>query len=170
MIKILGFIIIVAASTKIGFDLSEKYSKRTKELRALISVLERVVNEISFSNCIISDALISGCNVRIKTISDMIKYISITVKEKSLSLTEAFDCYLKTNNELSLNSKDVDEVFKFFSMFGSGDREDEIKNINNAILNIKSNLKNAIDDEKRYVKLFKTSGVLAGFLIAIILA
>ncbi len=170
MIKILGFIIIVVSSAKIGFDLSEKYSNRTRELKALINVFERVKNEISFSNCVISDALINSCNVKSKNISYMIKFVSDAVSKKSITLADAFNSYIKMDNTLSLNNKDIEEINSFFSMFGSGDREDEIKNINNSISNIKSNLQAAIDDEKRYVKLFRTSGVLAGFLIAIILA
>lgn len=170
MIKILGFIIIVASSAKIGFDLSGKYSNRTRELRAFVSVLERIRNEISFSNCVISDALIKSCDVKSKTVKNMIEYVSQAVRKKSVSLVEAFNTYINMDDTLSLNRRDIEEISSFFSMFGSGDREDEIKNINNTLVNIKSNLQTAIDDEKRYVKLFRTSGVLAGFLIAIILA
>ena len=44
------------------------------------------------------------------------------------------------------------------------------ENISNTVDNIKSHLNEALEDEKKYVKIFRTSGVLAGFLIAIILA
>lgn len=170
MIKILGFLIIVASSAKIGYDLSEKYSNRTKELKAFVNVLERIRNEISFSNCVISDALIKACDVKSRAVNNMIKLVSETVREKGITLHEAFNTYIKMDNTSSLNSRDIEEISRFFLMVGSGDREDEIKNINNTIVNIKSNLQSALDDEKRYVKLFRTSGVLAGFLIAIILA
>lgn len=170
MIKIIGFLIIVASSAKIGFDLSEKYCNRTRELKAIINVLERVKNEISFSNCIISDALLRSCDGKIKAVNNLIEYVSKAVKENSITLVEAFSTYIKNDNDLSLNNRDVEELGRFFSMSGSGDRDDEIKNINNCIVNINSNLQTALEDEKRYVKLFRTSGVLAGFLIAIILA
>ena len=169
MIKILGFLIIVASSAKIGFDLSQKYSDRTKELRGFISVLERIKNEISFSNCIITDALVKASNVKSQTIRNMVKNISEKIEEKNISLADAFNTYIK-ENPMALDKKDTDEISRFFSMFGSGDREDEIKNINNSVINLKNNLQTAMEDEKRYVKLFRTGGVLAGFLIAIILA
>jgi len=170
MIKIIGFIIILASAAKLGYDLSCKYSNRTSELRSFINILERVSNEISFSNCIITDALISSCNVRSKTISNMVRCVVDKVRNNNLSLAESFNSYIKTDDKLSLNSKDVDEIGRFFSMLGSGDHEDEIKHINNSIINIKSNLQSAIEDEKKYVKLFRTSGILGGLLIAIILA
>ncbi len=170
MIKMLGFLIIVASSAKIGFDFSEKYSNRTKELKSFVNVLERIRNEISFSNCIISDALIKSCDVKSKSVHNMIIIVSKIVREKSVTFHEAYNTYLENDNTSSFNIRDIEEISRFFSMLGNGDREDEIKNINNTIINIKSNLQSALDDEKKYVKLFRTSGVLAGFLIAIILA
>lgn len=169
MIKILGFLIIVASSAKIGFDLSQKYSDRTKELRGFIGVLERIKNEISFSNCIITDALVKASNVKSQTIRNLVKSISEKIEEKNISLTDAFNTYIKENS-MALDKKDTDEISRFFSMFGIGDREDEIKNIDNSVINLKNNLQTAMEEEKRYVKLFRTGGVLAGFLIAIILA
>ena len=59
MIRILGFIIIVVSSVKIGFDISGKYTGRVKELKSFIKVLEKLKNEISFSNCVISEALLN---------------------------------------------------------------------------------------------------------------
>ena len=41
MIRILGFIIIVVSSVKIGFDISGKYTGRVKELKSFIKVLEK---------------------------------------------------------------------------------------------------------------------------------
>ena len=170
MVKIIAFLIIVASSAKIGFDLSERYSNRTRELKAFINILEKVKNEISFSNCIISDALARAAEVRVKSISNMIKHISASVKERNICLTDAFDAYIQKNTDISLNKNDMDEIRNFFAVFGSGDREDEISNINSCIHNMNLFLQSSIEDEKRYVKLFRTSGLLAGFLIAIILA
>lgn len=169
MIKILGFLIIVASSAKIGFDLSEKYCNRTKEIKSFISVLEKIKNEISFSNCIITDALIKASKVKSKTVQNMVTYISKKVEDEKMALTDAFGMYIRENT-MAFDKGDIDEINRFFSVFGSGDREDEIKNISNTVINMKAHLQTAVEDEKKYVKLFRTSGVLAGFLIAIILA
>lgn len=169
MIKILGFLIIVASSAKIGFDLSEKYCNRTKEIKSFISVLEKIKNEISFSNCIITDALIKASKVKSKTVQNMVTYISKKVEDEKMALTDAFGMYIRENT-MAFDKGDIDEINRFFSVFGSGDREDEIKNISNTVTNMKAHLQTAVEDEKKYVRLFRTSGVLAGFLIAIILA
>lgn len=169
MIKLLGFLIIVASSAKIGFDISDKYRNRTREIKAFITILEKIKNEISFSNCIISEALEKSKNIKCKTISSMIDYILNKVEKNRISLAEAFNFFLNENNT-SLTKTDTDEILKFFAFFGNGDKEDEIKNINSTVANMRVNLQSAIEDEKKYVKLFRTSGFLAGCLIAIILA
>lgn len=170
MIKFMGFVIIVASCTKIGFDLSQKYCKRTSNLKLLVNVLERVKNEIRFSNCVITDALLKAVDGKNNAISNMVGSIVKYVNEKSVTLDNAFSNYIRNNEGLMLERNDIEEITRFFSAFGSGDSDDEVKNIDNTICNLKLLLNQATDDEKRYVKLFRTSGVLAGFLIAIILA
>ena len=169
MIKLIGFIIIIISSAKIGFDLSAKYIRRVKDLKSFISVLEKIKSKIKFSNCVISDALVKASEVKSDTVSNLVKYISKKIEDGKTGPSDAFECYLKENITF-FEKNDIEEIYKFFSAFGSGDREDEIKNISNTIENIKSHLNEAIENEKKYVKLFRTSGVLAGFLIAIILA
>lgn len=169
MVKIIGFLIILASSAKIGFDLSQKYCNRTKEIKAFINVLEKIKNEISFSNCIITDALLKASEVKCSVVRDMVTYIHKKVEEEKLILSEAFEDFIK-KNETAFTKSDTDEILRFFSTFGSGDREDEIKNISNTVYNLNNNLHSAVEDEKKYVKLFRTSGVLAGCLISIILA
>ena len=170
MIKIIGFIIIVISSSKIGFDLAKKYLNRSRELKAFMYVLERLKSEIGFSNCIITDALVNSSNVKNETVKNMVGNLCQMVKNDNISLADAFNTYVKNDNSNSFSKSDVDEIYRFFSGVGSGDKEDEIENINNCIENIRMNLRNAVEDEGRYVKLYRTSGVLAGFLIAVILA
>ncbi len=169
MIKLIGFIIIVISSSKIGFDLSAKYICRVKDLKAFISVLEKIKNEIKFSNCVISDALVKASDVKSNTVSNLVAYISKKIEDGNIGPADAFGCYVNENTTF-FEKNDMEEIYNFFSVFGSGDRDDEIKNISNTVDNIKSHLNEALENEKKYVKIFRTSGVLAGFLIAIILA
>ena len=169
MIKLIGFIIIVISSSKIGFDLSAKYIRRVEDLKAFISVLEKIKNEIKFSNCVISDALVKAADVKSDIVHKMVAFICEKIEDGKTEPSDAFSCYLNENTTF-FEKKDVEEINEFFSVFGSGDRDDEIKNISNTVENIKSNLNEALENEKKYVKIFRTSGVLAGFLIAIILA
>ena len=149
MIKVIGFLIIVISSAKIGFDLSKKYINRTRELKSFVYFLERLKNE---------------------TVKNMLNYMYDKINKNNVSPWDAFNDFIKNDSLHSFCKADVDEIGRFFSCVGSGDRQDEIENICNVISNIKVNLANAAEDEKKYVKLYRTSGILAGFMIAVILA
>ncbi len=170
MIKIVGFAVIVSCCAKIGFDFSKKYSDRTRELKELVSILERLKNEISFSNSVITDALLNSVSGKNGAVSKLMLSVAEYVRSNRCTFSDALSSVLKEETVLSLNNCDIEELCRFFNMAGSGDREDEVKNINNSITNLNMLLYNSADDEKKYVKLFRTTGILAGFLIAIILA
>ena len=53
LIKLLGFIIIIISSAKIGFDFSSNYTARTSELKDLAFLLEKLKSEIGFSNNVV---------------------------------------------------------------------------------------------------------------------
>ena len=169
MIKLLGFVVIVISSAKIGFDISLKYIYRVKELKAFLNMLEKIKNNIKFSNYVISDALINLYEVKSDSVNKMFDYISKKIENEKINPGDAFKSFLE-NNTTYFEKCDIDEIFGFFASFGSSDRETEIKNIDKTAEVIKSNLAVALENEKKYVKFFRASGVLSGFLIAIILA
>lgn len=168
MIKMIGFFIVLLSSSKIGFDISKKYSDRAKELKSLITVFEIIKNEINFSNSVISDALKKASGVKNKNISDLIYYLAQKSKEND-DIGKSFDNYLKINaDNLSLKKCDIDVLEKIFNIIGSGDIKEEISQISNTVKNLEILLELSIQDEKKYSKLFKTTGILAGLLIAVI--
>lgn len=169
MIKIVGYLIILIASAMIGFGVSEKYRNRTKELLAVRSSLEIIRNEINFNNRLIGDALLSGAGVKLPIISELFKTISDILAESNVTVSNAFlDCMSDFKESLSLNNDDINLLENFFSLAGTGSNVEEIKNINSVLSSIELNIKSATEDEKRYVKLFRTTGVLAGLMIGTI--
>lgn len=167
MIKFIGFLIILLSSSKIGYDIGERYKNRSEELKSLAMALEIIKNEISFSNCVISEAIKSGSNVGCKKISDLLVKMSELINSDDLSVLEAYK-FLSPKFELSVNKSDRQILEKLFSVFGSGDKNAEAQNIDKATDAIYKNIKSALTDEKKYVKLFRTFGVLSGVLIGII--
>lgn len=167
MIKIIGFLIIFLSSSKIGYDIGERYKNRTEELKSLAMALEIIKNEISFSNCVIADAIKGGAGVSCKKISRMLTEMSDMVKDGDKSVFEAYKSVLP-KLELSLNKNDMQILENLFSVFGGGDKIAEAQNIDKATDKIYRNIKSAFADEKKYVKLFRTFGVLSGVLIGII--
>ena len=96
--------------------------------------------------------------------------ICVSVKKENLSLYMAFEKYLQEKNKLSLTKDDLQVVGDFLTMLGTSDVDDEIKNINSTIGKLNLLLQDSCEKESKYVKLCRTSGVLAGCLISVILA
>lgn len=169
MIKIVGYLIILIASAMIGFGVSEKYRNRTKELLAVRTSLEIIRNEINFNNRLIGDALLAGAGVKIPVISELFKRMSDILAESNITVSKAFsDCIDDFKGNLSLNNDDINILGNFFSLAGTGSNIEEISNIDSVLSLIELNIKSATEDENKYVKLFRTTGVLAGLMIGTI--
>lgn len=169
MVKAIGFIIILMSCSKIGVDVSNKYRYRTKELRSLITAFELMKNEISFKNSVVGDVLNASSAVFAPTVKHMLKSLADAVKDENITAEQAFEKYLlKNSGYLSLKNEDTDVLKKFFSTFGSYSVQDELDGIDAAAKALETNLKNAVSDEKRYVRLSAASGILSGFLIGML--
>lgn len=169
MLKIIGFLIIMVSATKIGFDYSSKYIARTRELKAIIFILEKLKSEIKFSNNTIPQALEIISHTSVLTVKNMFLSVCSMVENECCSLDFAFKTYIIDNNTLSLSKEDLEVIQNFFSMLGTGDVEDEIKNINSTSQKLNMLLQDSLESEAKYVKLYRTCGVLAGCLISIML-
>lgn len=169
MIKLIGFIIILLSASKIGYEISEGYKNRTREIRSVITALSVLKNEISFKNCVLSDAFYYSSRVKNPFVSCMFKTISEELNKSTDSLIKIYESYiLKNKDKHSLSNNDTEILYDMFSKLGYGDTEEQINIISYAIRTFESNLKSSVENERKYVRLFRTGGVLAGILTAII--
>ena len=169
MIKIVGYLIILIASAMIGFGVSDKYRNRTKELLAVRTSLEIIRNEINFNNRLLSDALLTGAGVKMPAISELFGKMAEILAKGNVTVSKAFaDCISDFKGNLSLNNDDINLLENFFSVAGTGSNIEEIVNIDSVLSSIDLNIKSAAEDENKYVKLFRTTGVLAGLMIGTI--
>jgi len=162
MIKIIGFLIVLISSCKIGLDISNRYSERTKELRSVIQALEIIKTEIEFSNSLLFKALEHCDIVKNKSVSNLMLKISKSLKNNETISNELFE-----NNNLALHKSDIDILTDIFLTLGAGNTQNEVNNINNGIDRLKASINNSLDDEKKYCKLSKVSGLLIGIFIGI---
>ncbi len=167
--KLIGFLIILFSSSKIGIDVSRTYRCRTRELRSLITAFELLKNEITFTKNVAGRALFGASTVSVPIIKSMFKGISERIINEHVTASEAFEGFLKENiGYFSLNKADFEILREFFANFGSHSPSEEVESINNIVARLSSNLESAETSEGKYSRLFATSGVLCGFFIAIL--
>lgn len=169
MTKLIGFLIILFSSSKIGIDISRTYRSRTRELRSLITAFELLKNEIAFTKNVAARALFSSSTVSVPIIKSMFKGVSERILNENITAFEAFEDFLKENiGYFSLNKSDFEILREFFTNFGTHSPKEEVESINSTIAKLSANLKSAETSESKYSRLFATSGVLCGFFIAIL--
>ena len=169
MVKIIGLIIILFSCSKIGIDASRRYKSRSREIRSLITALELMKSEISFTNSVVSDVLASSSSVSSYSVKEMLGSISDSVANGNMTVYEAYKKYIKENSwRFSLKKAELEILDVFFSKFGMYAPDDQIACIDSALKAMELNLKDAVFDERKYARLSAVTGIASGFLIAVI--
>lgn len=171
LFKIVGSIMVIAASSFLGYYFSRDSSMRPQQLRVLQNMLQMFENEISF----LSNLLIDAFNrVSQSTNSEVSVFFRETVEGlkggKSLNAAEAWEEAVRDNlTRTALIKEDADVLVSFGKMLGNSDLEGQIKNIRLTITQLKLQEQKAEDSRKKNEAMFKSLGVLGGIALVIIL-
>lgn len=171
MLKLLGSVIILAASTMGGLYFAKRYSDRPRELRILQQALLMLETEIVYG--------VVPLNLAMKHIGDRVSgSIRMVFREMSKNLQEldgasTFECWKLAINKYfhltALKLQDKEILMQFGLTLGISDREDQMKHIKLTIQNLATEELLAREDQKQYEKLSKSLGVLLGLLIVILI-
>ncbi len=170
MLKIFGMILIIFASTKIGFFYASRLEKRKNTLICLKNAFIMLESEISFSQNAISKALENIASTMPEIISGFFVEVSQKISYQRKTVDDAWgETVYKYAPKFCLTCADVQVLKSFALQFGKSDIKNEIKNIHNtytAINMLISDATNACDANKR---MYQNAGILGGVLIAVIL-
>lgn len=170
IIKFIGAIVLISATSLIGFSLANDCSKRPRALRELQSLLQMLENEISYLSNLLSEAfnrIYEGTN------SDTAILFREAAKNLGINGVTADVAWEKSINEnyakLSLNKEDKDILLTFGNMLGNSDLEGQLNNIRLMSSQLKLQELKAEDMRQKNEKMYSSLGVLSGLAITIIL-
>ena len=163
MIKLLGTLLIVSASSALGFLKSQRLRKRSDNLSRLISSLVLLETEISYGQKSIKDALYS-----IGTSENMPFFTLISDKIGDLSVSDAFSDSIKCC-DMCFSGTDNTTILEFASTLGSLDTLSQIKSIAHTKELLRISQKEAYEYYKKYGRLYRNMGLLLGILFSLIL-
>jgi stage III sporulation protein AB len=171
MVKIIGCILIILASTCAGFVFSENLKKRLKQLRELLRAIVQLENEIVYTHTPLPEAF---NNVSEKS-RDVINILFLKASKnlfsnKSGSVYLAFnDAIAENKDSINLLQSDIDILLDLSKALGCSDLEGH----KNVFLLAKNELnKKIIDAEdtmKKNSKMYKYLGFSFGAVISILL-
>ena len=171
MIKGLGIVLIVAASTIWGFYYGERFKKRVKDLKELQRGIYVLKSEINFTRSLLPDALHKVYEKCDGPIGDIFLRVSelLSTNEED----DVYSCFIQSINEkkgeLSLTQGDLGIFMDFTKSLG----EVDIEGHNDMLALTLENLGKAVEDAEhnidKNVKMYRYLGFSFGAMVGIIL-
>lgn len=171
LLRVVGSVIVIAASTAAGYIFSRNLRHRPQELRELQGLLQVFENEISYMSSVLKDAFSRVHESSISVVGEFFKYtVEELNKNKSMNASLAWETAVRNViKRTSLNGEDEKILISFGTLLGKSDIEGQLKNIKLTINQLKLQESKAEQDRAKNETMYKHLGMLAGAAIVIIL-
>lgn len=170
MIKWVGALIIIMATTLGGFVWAKQYSDRPKQLRQMKAALQALEAEIMFGMTPLAEACDHLSGQFSGPIGDFFKSFSDTLGKNAESVHSAWD---ESLNEIwkrtAFRKNDLEVMKQFGTTLGRHDRDHQQKQIKLTLSHLEREEAEARDSQQRNEKMIKSLGFLAGLLIVLML-
>lgn len=171
MVKFLGCIMILAASTGIGVIYGEGFKKRVKQLKEIQRCMYQLQNEIIYTHTPLPEAILNTACKSVSPVKDIFKDISQMLEKNSVdSVYEAFSHTLKAReNTLNLKKEDTAALLDLSRTLGESDIEGQKKMFSLTLENIKEQIETSQILMNKNLKMCRSLGFSLGAVIVIIL-
>ncbi|HCW04957.1 MAG TPA: stage III sporulation protein AB [Clostridium sp.] len=171
MIKVLGAVLIVAASTFIGFMIAEFTRKRLLQLKELEGALIQLENEILYTRTALPEACLYVSFKSKYPINTVFERVSNLLQEnRTDSVYDAFYKTLEENIEgLYVAKEDKDILLDLAKALGESDLEGHKKVFNLAEHNLKTRIQSLEGNVDKNIKMYRYLGFSLGAAVAILL-
>ncbi len=171
LLKIVGSILVIGASSLIGYAYSRDSSRRPQELRTLQGLLQIFETEICYLSNVLSEAFekISGSSG--SEVTGFFRDTVLNLKSSdSATACQAWEQAVDRNaKKTALKAEDIGILMAFGKMLGNSDLEGQIKNIRLTVEKLKLQEQKAEESRKKNESMFKSLGVLGGLALVIML-
>jgi stage III sporulation protein AB len=170
MIKIVGAIFILFATTWTGFEVAKQLTERPRQLRALKTALQSLEAEIMYGHTPLHEAarrlsqqLPSPINGFFGNFGNKLTQLETTVRDAwEESLKEIW-------GKTALKKGEFEIMKQFGETLGRHDRVSQQKQIMLTLTHLEREESEARDKQMRYEKMVKNIGFLTGLLLIILL-
>lgn len=170
MLKLIGSIVIIAASTLGGFIYAQSFINRVKELNEMERCIYQLQNEIVYTHTPLPEAL---TNVAAKAKEPIAGIFNKTSQELETNIYdnvyETFKNAFKENNNLNLKNEDINLILDLSKSLGESDITGQINIFSLTMENLKKIIAQAEITMKKNVKMYRYLGFGIGAMIVIML-
>ncbi|NEW06221.1 stage III sporulation protein AB [Paenibacillus sp. SYP-B3998] len=171
MLKFVGAVLIIGAAALLGFLQAAHYARRPKQIRLLISALQRMETEIIYALTPLPEAFASLSKQISEPLSSLFRLTSerliasVGISTREIWQQTVKDVWKRT----SMKQVEQEVVLQLGSVLGLTDRGDQVKHLRLAVSQLQAEETESRDEQRRYEKMWKSLGVLIGALIAILM-
>lgn len=170
MLKLLGAIIIMAATTWTGFEAARNLSQRPRQLRQLKSSLQSLEAEIMYGHTPLHEAARRLAAQFSKPLSIFFEKFSALLTDTETTVKEAWEVSLTEVWKLTALKQGEFEIMKQFGeTLGRHDRKSQQKQIMLTLVHLEREETEARERQRKYEKMMKSLGFLTGLLLIILL-
>lgn len=170
VIKVIGSVLLVCATSLIGFSLAADCSRRPRILREFQALMQMFENEISYLSNLLADAFIRIYKTSNTEAAVLFKDAAVNLEVSGTTADSAWEKAVEENYlKLALNKEDRSILLNFGKMLGKSDLEGQINNIKLISSQLKLQELKAEEMKAKNEKMYRSLGVLSGLAIVIIL-
>lgn len=170
MLKVIGAIIILGATTWIGFEIAKHLSHRPKQIQQFRHSLEILEAEIMYGHTPLGTAAKKIALQVSEPIASHFQFFADELKNDEATVKGSWEKSLQRIWTLTvLKQNEYEILLQFGENLGRHDRATEQKQIMLTLSHLEREEERARDIQERYGKMVKSLGVLSGMLIIILL-
>jgi|SRR5690625_362283 len=168
--KVTGAILFVLATSLVGFDMSNRLTERTKQLRMFIYSLQLIEAEMTYSYHSLQQVFVNVSEKTNGIISTFYKELAIKLKFPINQFIQLWENELMLLQKFSMLQKEEIDILKQFGQnIGNHTIEQQRKQIKLTNFYLQKQLDGATEIKQKYDKTVKSLGVLIGLFIVLLL-
>jgi stage III sporulation protein AB len=171
MWKLIGAVLIVSAGASFGFMQAMHLAKRPKQIRLIIGALQRLETEIMYGMTPLPDALRRISLQCAEPVAGLFRKAAQELAGQTVhSTNEIWQRAVEESwKRSSMKNGELETLRQLGFTLGLSDRIDQVKHLRLAASQLQTEEDLAREEQRRYEKMWRSLGVLAGALIAILL-
>ncbi len=171
MLKILACIMIIGATSAIGFIYGESFKKRTKQLNEIQRCVNQLQNDMVYNHNTLPDAILNVSQKSISPIKNVFEEVStLLFSNKVDNVYQAFyKVFNKRKEALNLKKGDINVILDLAKTLGECDIEGQRRMFTLALDSLKKQLESSEISMNKNVKMYRYLGFSLGTMVVIIL-
>jgi len=170
VVKIIGALLIMLATTWTGFDASRRLTERTRQLRLFKNALLSLEAEIMYGHTPLHEASRRLARQLPEPLSSFFSAFANKLVNTETTVKQAWDdCLQSLEKRAAFKQGELEIMRQFGETLGRHDKTSQQKHIQLTITHLEREEADATEKQQKYGKMVKSLGFLSGLLIVILL-